>query len=73
VGYSGWTHLDVLEIVRETENAFELRFHDDTSVWVPKSMVADAEDYSGGDCNVSLSVLDEFAEKRGLDKYAARV
>lgn len=63
---SGWIHLDVEEIVRETPKAFLLRIADGEELWVPKSVVQDANDYSEGDCDCCVSVSEWFCEKEGL-------
>ncbi len=65
---SGWAHLDVLVIARETEKAFQLRLRGGAqrAVWVPKSVVSDAWNYEAGDRDVTVSVQEWFAEKEGL-------
>jgi hypothetical protein len=63
---SNWIHLDVERIVRETNGAFLLQLDEDNEVWVPKSQVADAADYSEGDENLILSVTSWWADKEGL-------
>lgn len=65
---SGYVHLDVDLIVRETTKAFLLRLEDDdhTEVWVPKSMIADCGDYEVNDHHCTVSVRSWFAEKEGL-------
>src|SRR5207249_6975883 len=64
---SPWVHLDVEEVVRETDKALLLRLEEDgREVWVPLSQIADNDLYSEGDRNCSISVSQWFAEKEGL-------
>jgi len=66
MGASQWVHLDVDEIVRETADAFLIRYRDD-EIWIPKSQVADAGDYQEGDENLTLSVTEWIAKKKNLE------
>jgi len=66
MGASGWVHLDVLLIVRETDKALLLRLESGEEVWVPKSQVSDPGDYAEGDENCTVSVTEWFAEKEDL-------
>jgi hypothetical protein len=61
-----WVHLDVEEIVYETDRALLLRLAGGEQVWVPRSQVADPEDYQAGDVNCTVSVSEWFASKEGL-------
>lgn len=65
MGFSSWVHLDVERIVKETAAAFLLQL-EDRQVWVPKSVVSDAENYEEGDEDCTVSVAEWFAEKEGL-------
>jgi hypothetical protein len=60
-----WVHLDVEEVVAESENAFLLRI-DGEEVWIPKSQIADADSYSRGDVDATVSISAWIAEKKGL-------
>ena len=66
VGASGYTHIDVLTIVKETAKAFLVRLTDKREVWIPRSVVANADDYEEGDGRSTISVRDWFAEKEQL-------
>jgi hypothetical protein len=59
-------HLDVEEIVKETDSAFLLRLDDGEEVWIPKSQVSDPESYAQGDCNATVSVTEWIAKQKGL-------
>jgi len=61
-----WVHLDVEEIVHETDRALLLRLAGGEEVWVPRSQVADHEDYQTGDVDCTVSVSEWFASKEGL-------
>lgn len=63
---SNYVHLDVEEIVKETDKALLLRLDGGEEVWVPLSQVADADDYSAGDMDCTVSVTEWFARKEGL-------
>ena len=65
MGASGYVHLDVDTIKRETDRAFLVVIGDE-EVWLPKSLVSDADDYEEGDEDVCLSVPEWFASKEGL-------
>lgn len=66
MGASNWVHLDVEEIVRETDKAFLVRLEDGEEVWLPKGQVADADDYKEGDTNCTLSISEWIAGEKGL-------
>ena len=63
---SNWVHLDVDEIVAETEKAFRVRLEDGEEVWLPFSQIADAENYSEGDTDCTISVSEWLAKEKGL-------
>lgn len=64
---SNYVHLEVEEILRETDKAFLLRLEDEgQELWVPKSQISDADDYEEGDKNCTVSVSRWFADKEGL-------
>jgi hypothetical protein len=65
MGASRYVHLDVERIVKETDAAF-LCLIDGEEHWIPRSQVADDEDYREGDEDVELSVTEWFADKEGL-------
>ena len=65
MSHSGWFHLDVEEILAETDNAF-LCETEDAEIWIPKSQIKDAGDYEDGDENVTISVTEWFVKKEGL-------
>lgn len=58
-------HLDVQEVLRETEKAFLLLI-DGEEHWVPRSCVANADNYSQGDENCTMSVADYICRQKGL-------
>lgn len=66
MGASKWVHLDVDEILRETEKAFLLRLEEGQEVWVPKSQISEPGIYSEGDRDATVSVSEWFAEKEDL-------
>ncbi len=63
MGASGWTHIEVKIILLETAKAFLCRLEDDKDYWLPKSVVADPEDYEAGETELELSVKDWFVDK----------
>jgi hypothetical protein len=67
MGFSGWVHLDVALVVRETALALLRRLEEDgREVWVPKSQIDSHDDYEAGDADCTVSVCDWWAEKNGL-------
>ena len=63
---SNYVHLDVEEIVRETEAAFLLRLESGEEVWMPKSQIADWNELLEGDQNCTVSVTEFIAREKGL-------
>ena len=63
---SEWVHLDVTAILRETEKALQLRLGDRRELWVPKSQIADVDDYQVGAYTCTVSVKRWWAEKEEL-------
>lgn len=67
MGASGWTHLDIDEIPMERPKALCVRIKGEReNRWIPKSVIADAENYDEGDENVQISVKDWFCEKENI-------
>ena len=67
MSYSGWVHLNVRVIARETEKAFKVFLEDGGEpLWLPKSQVADAENYNAGDRDCVVSITEWFANEKGL-------
>ena len=62
---SSWVHVDVEEIKAETDKAF-LFVIDGEERWVPRSQVADPDDYKRGDKEASVSITEFIARKLGL-------
>jgi hypothetical protein len=63
---SNYVHLDVDEILRETDKAFLVLTDEGEEVWLPKSHVADPDDYAEGDTNCTLSITEWLAKQKGL-------
>lgn len=63
---SNYVHIEVDEIIRETDKAFLFLIGDD-EIWIPKSQVSDADDYEMGDKNCSISVTEFIANEKGLE------
>jgi len=65
MGQSNWVHIEVEEIVCETDKAFLCRV-DGEEHWFPKSQVSNPEDYEEGDADVTLSITEWIANEKGL-------
>lgn len=65
MGASGYVHLDVDEIKRETDKAF-LVVIDGEEVWLPKSQVSNSDDYSEGDVDCCMSITEWLANEKGF-------
>jgi hypothetical protein len=67
MGASNYVDLDVDEILRETDAAFLLRLADShEELWLPKSQVADPDDYAVGDEGLTISITEFIAREKGL-------
>jgi hypothetical protein len=66
MGASGFVHLENVTIVRETDKAFLCLLDDGEETWIPKSQVADSDNYSAGDERITLSITDFIAKEKGL-------
>lgn len=55
----------VRQVVRETGRAF-LFLTEDGEVWVPKSVIEDADEIAEGDDDLEIEVAEWFANKEGL-------
>jgi hypothetical protein len=66
---SNYVHIDVVEILKETERALLVAMDDGEEFWIPKACIADDEEYEEGDMDVTISVLEKFAREKGLDEY----
>ncbi len=62
---SNYVHLEVDEIMAETEKAFRVRIGDE-EYWLPFSQIADSDDYQAGDKNCTMSVTEWIAKEKGL-------
>lgn len=60
-----WVYIEVDRIKWETEKAF-LCVRGDEEFWIPKTQVADYEDYEEGDEDVGMSVTRWIATEKGL-------
>lgn len=63
---SNYVHLDNVDIIKETPAAFLCRIDGELERWIPKSQIADAEDYKEGDHGASMSITEWIAEKKGI-------
>lgn len=61
-----WVHLHFEKILRETDKALQIRFESGEEHWIPLSQIADADDYSEGDTNGSISITEWIANEKGL-------
>ncbi len=64
MSFSNWVHIEA-EIVQETEAAFLVRI-DEEEMWLPKSQIADPDDYQVGDIG-TVSISEWIAKEKGLD------
>ena len=63
---SNYVHLDVEKILGETDLALHVEIEDYGDAWIPKSQIADVDDYKVGDEDCTISVTRWFADKEGL-------
>jgi hypothetical protein len=67
-----WVHLNIKKIRGETEKAFKVQLESDGDapgqlLWIPKSVIADADDYEEDDKDCTISVEAWWAEKNDLE------
>ena len=60
-----WIHIEVERIKRETDKAFLVEIEGE-EVWLPKSQIADWEDYEEGDTDCTMSISEFIADEKGL-------
>ena len=63
---SRYVHIEVAEIKRETDAAFLCELEDGEEIWLPKSQIADSEDYNQGDKDFTMSITEWIANQKGL-------
>ena len=63
---SDYVHLEDCTIRKETASAFLVEF-DGTDYWLPKTQVADADNYAEGDEGVTLSITRWIAYQKGIE------
>lgn len=64
---SGFVHINVDRILHETDAAFRVRLESGDEHWIPKSQMADADDYEAGDENCTISITEWIAEQKGIE------
>lgn len=62
---SNWIHLDDVFVIKVTDSAFLIEV-DDEQHWIPRSQVADPDDYKQGDQNASMSITEWIAKQKNL-------
>ncbi len=62
-----WVHIEVAEILRETDSAFKVKLESGDEHWLPKSQIADADDYDAGDVNATMSITEWIAEQKEIE------
>lgn len=63
---SGYVHLEVEQILKETDAAFYVLLEDGSRHWIPKSQIADPETYTEGDTSCTVSITEWIADQKGL-------
>lgn len=61
-----WVHVDVDEILKETEKAFKCRLASGHEEWLPKSQMSNPEDYNEGDRDAVISITSWLASQKEL-------
>ncbi len=62
-----YIHLDFTAITAESDKALLVLLEDaEEAIWLPKSQIADADDYSKGDENGTISITRWLAEQKKL-------
>lgn len=63
---SGFVHLEDCAIVRETDWAFQIELADEL-FWIPKSQVANPDDYAAGMKGCTISITEFIAREKGIN------
>lgn len=64
---SNWVYLQVAEVKRETDKAFEFLLEDGELVWIPKSQMADPADYEVGQTDLTdVAISNWIAGEKNL-------
>lgn len=66
MGASNYVHIEIDAILRETEKAFLVSI-DGEEHWLPKSQIANADDYCDGDKDCIMSVTEFIAREKGFE------
>ena len=67
MGASNWVHINVESILRETSAAFLVELEDGTQLWIPKSQMADPDDYKEGMGDCVISITEWLAKEKGIN------
>ena len=64
---SGYVSLPCKRIMAETEKALlVLTEQGNLNIWIPKTQIADVDDYEQGDTDVTLSITEWIAKEKDL-------
>lgn len=63
---SNWVHLDVLQVLKETDKAFLFLLDDGEQIWIPKNHIANPDDYEENDVDCTISISKWIADQKGL-------
>jgi len=66
MSHSGYVHVLVEKIIGESDSAFLCRI-DGEEMWIPKSQITDPEIYERGDEDVTVSMTQWIADKKGIE------
>jgi hypothetical protein len=72
MGASNYVSLPVSCIIKETDKALCVEViggSEITTVWLPKSQVANADEYEEGDKDCTLSITEWICEQKGLEEF----
>lgn len=61
-----FVHLEDVDIIAETDSALLLQYEGE-NYWIPKSQMADPDDYEKGQTGRTVSITQWIADKRGIE------
>lgn len=67
MGASNFIHLEGVKVIAVAEKALLIRLKKN-EYWLPKTQVADAEDYEEGDEDCGMSITDWIANEKGISE-----
>jgi hypothetical protein len=66
MSYSGYVHLEECKILRTREKAIQILYQGERH-WIPRSQMADDDQYEEGQDGVTVSISEWIASEKGIE------